>query len=176
MPSASGRVVTLSARERLLWAEQVFVVLLLVWLALNGLERAFVGLVTVSLSAALAGWIATVRPAPIKTWQLPGFALFFVIESLRGGVEVAWRALHPALPIEPQFASFDLDLPPGQPRTLFVSTLSLMPGTLSAELSDDGATLVVHALTTAALASVPRLQGRVRRLFGLAPHADGAGA
>jgi multicomponent Na+:H+ antiporter subunit E len=53
------------------------------------------------------------------------------------GLDVAWRALHPALPIEPQFQRFRLHLPEGQPRTLMVSVLSLMPGTLSAELEDD---------------------------------------
>jgi hypothetical protein len=48
-----------------------------------------------------------------------------------------------------------------------VSGLSLMPGTLSAELEEDATSLVVHALTGSAMASVATLQARIRWLFGL---------
>ena len=142
--------------------------LLLMWLALDGFERPLLGPLTALAGAALAGWLAVVKPVPVAPLAVPGFVAFFLRESLRGGIDVAWRALHPALPIEPQFGRFRLDLPRGQPRTLMVSVLSLMPGTLSAELLDGGRTLVVHALTPKALASVDVLHGRVRRLFGLA--------
>ncbi len=167
MPTESEPTTTLGKRERLVWARQIFVVLVLMWLALAGLEGWPVGLVTALAGAALSAWLATVKPRPVPPLRVPSFALFFVIESMRGGLDVAWRALHPALPIEPQFHRFELRLPEGQPRTLMVSVLSLMPGTLSAELEGGGDVLVVHALTPGAMASVVLLQARIRRLFAL---------
>lgn len=166
MPSGPERAPELSVRERLLWGQQLFVALLVMWLALNGFERWLLGLLTSLAGGALAAWLAVRAPATVAPLQVPVFAAFFLSESLKGGVDVAWRALHPALPIEPQFGRFRLDLPRGQPRTLMVSVLSLMPGTLSAELLDGGRTLVVHALTPKGLASVHVLHARIRRLFG----------
>lgn len=166
---------TLEPRERLLWAWQVFVVLVLLWLALNGLRYAIPGLVAALAGAGMAAYLATIAPRPIPPLRLASFALFFVVESMRGGLDVAYRALHPALPIEPQFCRFSLDLPRGQPRTLMVSALSLMPGTLSAELEGGGDTLVVHALTPGAMASVSLLQSRIRRLFALPDGAEAQG-
>jgi multicomponent Na+:H+ antiporter subunit E len=168
MRSEPGYRPPLSARERVLWAFEVFVLLALMWLALNGMERWLAGALVALFGAGLAAWLAVNRPRPVVLGQIAPFLGFFLVGSLRGGVDVAWRALHPRLPIEPQFRRFALDLPQGQPRTLMVSILSLMPGTLSAELEDDGATLVVHALTASALTSVSTLHERVRALFGVA--------
>ena len=150
-----------------MWARQVFVVMLFFWLALSGTEAWLAGLAVSVAGAALSAWVATIVPRPMAPLRVLPFALYFVVESMRGGLDVAWRALHPSLPIQPQFQRFSLALPQGQPRTLMVSVLSLMPGTLSAELEDDGETLVVHALTDSAMESVEQLQGRIRWLFGL---------
>jgi len=158
----------LTARERLLWAYEVFVLLALMWLALNGTERWYAGVLVSLAGAAMAAWLAVNRPYPLVARQVVVFIGFFLLGSLRGGIDVAWRALHPRLPIDPQFRRFPLDLPQGQPRTVMVSVLSLMPGTLSAELEDDGTTLVVHALTDSALTSVTTLEARIQALFGVA--------
>lgn len=166
MRSESGDRPPLTARERLLWAYEVFVLLALMWIALNGTQRWLAGVLVSCTGAAMAGWLAVNRPYPLAARQVLPFLGFFLLGSLRGGIDVAWRALHPRLPIEPQFRRFPLDLPQGQPRTVMVSVLSLMPGTLSAELEDDGTTLVVHALTDSAMASVAALEARIQALFG----------
>ncbi|MEJ7929904.1 Na+/H+ antiporter subunit E [Ramlibacter sp. AN1015] len=68
----------------------------------------------------------------------------FVHGSLSGGVDVARRALHPALPIRPGWLRHPWVLPPGPSRKLLGDLLSLMPGTLPA--GDDGHTLLIHCL------------------------------
>ena len=167
MRSEPGYRPPLTPRERALWAYEVFVVLALMWLALNGTERWVAGTLVGLAGSGMAAWLAVNRPRPLVVSQILPFLGFFLVGSLRGGLDVAWRALDPRLPIDPQFRRFALDLPQGQPRTLMVSILSLMPGTLSAELEDDGATLVVHALTASALTSVTTLHTRIRALFGV---------
>jgi multicomponent Na+:H+ antiporter subunit E len=153
--------------DRSVWALEVFVLLLVIWLGLNGFDRFVVGLLAAAAGGLLAGWLASERPYGWRPHRLVAFAFFFVVESLRGGFDVAWRALHPALPIEPSFLRFRHGLPEGQPRTLMVSVLSLLPGTLSTDLVDDGRTLVVHVLTAEAIESVERLRARISWLFAL---------
>jgi len=62
-----------------------------------------------------------------------------------------------------------MTLPDGQPRTLLISTISLLPGTLSADLEDDGRHLIVHSLVAGAEASVSRLDHWIAWLFDVGP-------
>ncbi|MBB5014381.1 Na+/H+ antiporter subunit E [Rehaibacterium terrae] len=162
-----------AGRGRSLWAVQTLCLLLLVWLALDGAQNLWVGLVFAALGALAGAWLAPGELYRWRPWRLPGFCLYFLRESLRGGIDVAWRALHPRLPIKPCFERFVLDLPAGLPRTLMVSTVSLLPGTLSVSIDDDGA-LRVHALMPGAFAGVPELQRRIHRLFSLDGRAGGS--
>jgi multicomponent Na+:H+ antiporter subunit E len=76
------------------------------------------------------------------------FVPFFLRESLRGGLDVARRILRPAMRVNPGFCHYRLRLQGQAARLLFLNTVSLLPGTLSAEL--DGDVLRVHALDTGA--------------------------
>jgi multicomponent Na+:H+ antiporter subunit E len=149
------------------WGLQVFGVLVVIWFGLDGWDRPVAGGLAAAAGALLAGALATERPHVLRPHRVIGFFAFFVTESFRGGVDVAWRALRPAMPIAPAFLRLEHRLPPGQPRTLMVSALSLLPGTLSVGLADDGRTLIAHVLFADAAASMERLQARIRWLYGL---------
>ena len=110
------------------------------------------------------------------SWSLPGmvrFVPFFLWHSLYGGVDVARRALHPRLPISPELFDYRWRLPPGLPRVFMANAVSLLPGTLSAELDEEH--LRVHVLDqTGAFASgLALIEVRVAQLFGLSLVADG---
>ncbi len=114
---------------------------------------------------------------PGVSWSLPGivrFVPFFLWRSLYGGVDVARRALHPRLPISPELFEHRWRLPPGLPRVFMANTVSLLPGTLSAELDEEH--LHVHVLDhTGAFASeLAVIEARVARLFGLSLVTDGS--
>jgi multicomponent Na+:H+ antiporter subunit E len=107
---------------------------------------------------------------PGVSWSLPGiarFVPFFLWRSLYGGVDVARRALHPRLPISPELFDYRWRLPPGLPRVFMANTVSLLPGTLSAELYEEH--LRVHVLDqTGTFASdLKVVEARVAGLFGL---------
>jgi multicomponent Na+:H+ antiporter subunit E len=71
--------------------------------------------------------------------------VFFLIESLRAGVDVARRAIAPGrLNLRPAIVEFRTQLPPGAPRLLLLHAISILPGTLTVEW--DGAVLRVHVL------------------------------
>jgi multicomponent Na+:H+ antiporter subunit E len=117
------------------------------WVIVEGRPGSWgVGVPTVAAAAAIAA--ATIRPS--RRWIRPGallrFVVAFVAQSARGGVDVAWRALSPAMPLEPGFVEMRTTLPEGGARVLLADAVSLLPGTLCVELAGD--VVVVHALDT----------------------------
>ena len=85
------------------------------------------------------------KPA-LQIRLIPGFSVWFLWHSLRGGIDVAWRALQPKVQLQPGFLHYRLTLPPGPARLFLVNVVSLLPGTLSADIEGD--VLVLHALDT----------------------------
>ncbi len=142
------------------------VVLALGWLGLNGLDLDswLVGIPAVAAGA----WAATrftARPyVPIRFAGLLPFAATFLHQSLLGGWDVARRVLAPSMPIRPGRVVFTTRLPEGTPRHLMLSTISLLPGTLSAGFEGDR--IEVHALDTRADVDA-ELRHLERRVAGL---------
>ncbi|BDY07033.1 Na+/H+ antiporter subunit E [Ferrimonas sp. YFM] len=106
-----------------------------------------------------------------------GFLRFiphFIWYSLRGGMDVAWRVFHPLCPIAPTLIDFPLRLPSGMARVFLANTVSLLPGTLSAEL--ESRVLRVHVLdgNKAVTPELMELERVVARVFGIALPADDA--
>jgi multicomponent Na+:H+ antiporter subunit E len=146
------------------------VLLALVWWALTGGETRswWFGVPVVLLAVWASRTLFPPVGQPVRWRGALLFALVFLWGSLRGGVDVALRAFHPRMPLEPTFLAYPLRLPPGPARVLLANATSLMPGTLSAELT--ATHLRVHALTgdrqtTAALQGLERVVGGV---FGYA--------
>jgi multicomponent Na+:H+ antiporter subunit E len=152
--------------SRWIWTLQGFAVLFLLWLVFDGPGDWGAGVLAASCGAALAFWLGRMPQASWKPLRMPGFAGFFLIESLRGGLDVAWRSLHPRLPVRPEFFEYEIGLPQGQPSTLLISVISLLPGTLSAELQRQEHVLVVHSLSPGGHASVQALERQIARLYG----------
>ena len=169
---ATGRSTSLPARDRLAWFAQVFTVLLVVWIALNGLSDLPVGVLAAGTGAAAGTWLAAQAPYPWHPLRWTCFAAFFLWESFKGGLDVAYRALHPALLINPSFNEYRISLSTGKPTTLLVSFISLLPGTLSADLEESRQRLIVHALTEESLASVERLENILAWVFSEAGHSS----
>ncbi len=96
------------------------------------------------------------------------FILWFCVQATRGAVDVALRAFAPQMPLQPGFRTHTLRLPHGAPRIAFVNTITLLPGTLSAEVHGD--ILTVHMLDTRAdlCSDLSELETRIRALFSLA--------
>jgi multicomponent Na+:H+ antiporter subunit E len=138
-----------------------------VWLGLNGgdLESWLIGGPAVMAAAALGGVLGANRRPRLRWRGLLPFSAFFVRESVRGGCDVAWRVLHPRLPVDPGFIRFASALPDGPVRCLFANVVSLLPGTVASGFDDDQ--IIVHALdvNSGIEPALRALEQRVARLF-----------
>jgi multicomponent Na+:H+ antiporter subunit E len=155
------------AWRKLAWGAEVFVALFLVWLALNGGSAWAPGLAFSALGALIGATLAPGEASLWRPWQVLTFSAYFLRESLRGGLDVARRALHPRLPVQPHFVDHALRLPAGPPRTLMVGLVSLLPGSLSADLDLSRNVLRVHLLAEGAGDGLDELESRIAALFGL---------
>jgi len=149
-------------------------VLALLWGGLTGWR--WDGWVMGAPAVLLGAGLGLLLPAGPR-WRLSPrgavvFAVWFAIQSVRGAVDVSRRALSPSLPLRPGFRSHPLRLPPGPARVVFVNTITLLPGSLAAEIAGDR--VIVHMLDTGAdlAADLDRLERRVRALFALHPAAE----
>jgi multicomponent Na+:H+ antiporter subunit E len=82
------------------------------------------------------------RLSPIALARL---VLRFLRQSIVAGVDVAWRAFDPRLPLRPGFVVYPARLLPGPALNAFCALTSLAPGTLPAG-SDESGAIVVHCL------------------------------
>jgi multicomponent Na+:H+ antiporter subunit E len=73
------------------------------------------------------------------------------------------------MPLEPAFLDYNLSLPNGAPRLFMANVVSLLPGTLSAELLEG--CLKVHVLDVKAdvVAELQSLESRVAAVFAPKP-------
>lgn len=137
------------------------------WLALTEgrIDGLIVGVPVTMLATLTIYWLRGPSPLAPRLAQLIPFALFFVGNSLLGGIDVACRALLPRMPIEPGFVQFRTRIEHESARVFFANAVSLLPGTLSARL--DGCEIYVHVLDTSqpTKPSLQKLENRVILLF-----------
>ena len=101
------------------------------------------------IAAASATW-TSLRLLPavkvkLRLLSLATFTLHFMRQSVSSGVEVAWRAFSPRLPLDPGFVVYPCRLRSAGARSAFCAVSSLLPGTLPAGADEKGV-LLVHCL------------------------------
>ncbi|WP_296896267.1 Na+/H+ antiporter subunit E [Thiohalocapsa sp.] len=140
----------------------------LLWLVLVGTDPVswIVGVPAVLLASYAAARLSTLVGADPRPLRLIAFVPFFVWESVLGGVDVARRVLAPRLRIDPALVSYRPRLKDPAAQVVFLDTISLLPGTLSADIRKG--LVQIHALDSdqAMVAGLERLEARVARLFG----------
>ncbi|MFN2309022.1 MAG: Na+/H+ antiporter subunit E [Gammaproteobacteria bacterium] len=144
------------------------------WAITEGRGASWFGAVIVAVVTVISLWLAP--PGGGWRWRaLPGFLVWFVRESLRGGIDVARRALHPRLPLAPGFIDHRWRLARTPARVLMTNLVSLLPGTLSVEYRDRGLRVHVIDRQLPVAAELDDLEARIARLLEPVPDGrDGA--
>jgi multicomponent Na+:H+ antiporter subunit E len=168
MDSPEGNLMPSGLTRALL---QRSLILYLLWLVISSANPD--ALIAGVIVAAAGAWLSVrLLPAGISRWRFwPVLRLMpaFVWRSLLGGIDVAWRALHPRMPLAPAWLVYRTRLPRGAARVTFGNEVTLTPGTLAAGGHEDD--LFVHCLDCEqpVTAMIAREERRVAACISTAP-------
>ncbi len=139
---------------------------LLTWWVLTDGDASswWIGLPAVILSTIVS--ITLFPPVHITYMRLAAFMPLFLIYSIKGALDVAFRVFHPRLPITPDMVNYSLSLPPGLPRIFMVSLVNLIPGTLVVELKDNQLRIHVMDSRHDFKRELAILEEQVTKIFG----------
>jgi multicomponent Na+:H+ antiporter subunit E len=136
------------------------------WVIVAGRSDAWlVGVPAVAVAALVSARLGGGTLAGLSLRGLLGFITLFLRESLAGGLDVARRTLGRQLRIKPGFGSYHTRLQDPRARVLFINCISLLPGTLAADL--DGEHVELHLLDSRDNPDpqLQRLEQAIARLF-----------
>lgn len=87
------------------------------------------------------------RPKGIRLGKMAVYTLIVLWDIIVANIEVAWIILTKSnARMQPKWVIVPLDLKTPEAITVLAGTITLTPGTVSADLSDEGHSLLVHAL------------------------------
>lgn len=81
-----------------------------------------------------------------RVWRVSSLAVFFVYELIVSSLRVVWDVFTPRHYSRPGIIAVPLDAKTDEQVLLVANLVSLTPGTLSLDVSDDRKTLYVHAM------------------------------
>ena len=123
------------------------------WLVLSGGGYLTYGVPVVLLAVAFLcvlsspfGGFTQRRPHVMsRALGMVHLGLWFLWQSVKGGADVAARAVRRPVAIEPHYEELPVILPPGAALDLSMLMISLLPGSLGVQLRDDQ--LCMHVLS-----------------------------
>ena len=121
--------------------------LLIVWLMLNNSlspGHILLGTVLGVVIPLVCQPLRIPQPKFKRPMKLFFFTLLVLIDVVKANIEVALLVLGPSSRINPGFVAIPLDLHEALPITMLASTVTMTPGTVSAELSSDKKFIYVH--------------------------------
>ena len=81
-----------------------------------------------------------------RIWLVLGLILLFLKELVLSVIRVAWLVVQPQQNYRPSFISFPLTVDRPYAIPLLANLITLTPGTLSVDVSDDNKTLYIHCI------------------------------
>ena len=120
-----------------------------IWLAVTG-TFTFENFVFGFILSFILMWLITSNRREEKYFsrvpKLIGFILFFIYELVKANIQVAYDVVTPKYYMKPGIIRIPLDATSDLEITLLANLISLTPGTLSLDVSDDRKVLYVHAM------------------------------
>ena len=75
---------------------------------------------------------------PVSYFWAFVYLFVFSYYAIKGGVDVAWRVLHPEMPIKPGIVKVRSVLTTETGRTVLANSITLTPGTLTIDVTENG--------------------------------------
>jgi multicomponent Na+:H+ antiporter subunit E len=122
-----------------------FVVSFIVWLLLTWTLEAQVVIAGLAASIVVALLFHEILPkehhvfvSPIRIFWLLVYIPVFFYYVIMANFDVVYRALHPKMPINPGIVKIKTNLKTDSGITALANSITLTPGTLTVDLTDDG--------------------------------------
>ncbi|SFR60532.1 multisubunit potassium/proton antiporter, PhaE subunit (TC 2.A.63.1.1) [Pseudidiomarina maritima] len=135
--------------SKILPAPYLSLFLLIFWLLLQNTVTPGLVLLGCILAVAIPLYTNRGRDFPAKIHKpLKAIEYFFLllVDILISNLNIAAIILMPSRRIKPALIEYPLDIVGEVPITVLASTISLTPGTITAEIRRDGRALMIHAL------------------------------
>ena len=134
-------------RRVILFAIAFFVWCLLTWVP--DIQHIIVGIFAALLVAILTGDLFIKRPHvlkhPLRYWYfLAHYLPVFLWQVIKANLDVAYRVLHPALPINPGIVKVKTTLKSDTALTFLANSITLTPGTLTVDIDPEKSALYIH--------------------------------
>lgn len=122
----------------------LFILSLIFWLLLTfelSVSNIIVGIVASVITALFFGrfFVTNVYKLlqPKRYFWFIVYLFIFVWECLKANLDVAYRVLHPAMPIRPGIVKVKTTLKSDMAKMLLANSITMTPGTISVDIIDD---------------------------------------
>ncbi|MFC1480526.1 Na+/H+ antiporter subunit E [Candidatus Omnitrophota bacterium] len=130
----------------------LFVLAFLVWCLLSWVpdwQHLLVGVFVALFVAFMLGDLFVTRPEllkhPRRYWYfVVQYIPRFLWECFKANIDVAYRVMHPALPINPGIVKVKTRLKSDTGLTFLANSITLTPGTMSVDIDKDKAVIYIH--------------------------------
>jgi len=130
----------------------LFILAFLAWALLNWVpdwQHLAVGVFVALFVAYLTGDLFINRPHvlkhPLRYWYFVAYYVpRFLWECFKANIDVAYRVLHPGLPIKPGIVKVKTALKSDTGLTFLANSITLTPGTLSVDIDREKGVLYIH--------------------------------
>lgn len=122
----------------------LFILSLIFWLLLTfnfAISNIIVGIIASLITALVFGKSFLKDVAPFLQLQryfwLIIYLFIFAWECIKANFDVAYRVLHPAMPIKPGIVKVKMNLKTNIAKTILANSITMTPGTISVDIIDD---------------------------------------
>ncbi len=158
----------------------LFIVAFIVWLLLNWIpdwQHIITGLFIAVFVAYMTGDLFIRKPHVLSHPERYFYFIFlyipiFMWECFKANIDVAYRVLHPSLPIKPGIVKVKTTLKSDTGLTFLANSITLTPGTLSVDIDVERGILYVHWINVktkdieaATQKIVSRFEGILHKIF-----------
>jgi len=122
----------------------LFILTLLFWLLLTfdlSVANLIAGVVAALITSLVFGRYFYTKLfkflQPVRYFWLVIYLLILIWECIKANIDVAYRVLHPAMPIKPGIVKVKLGLESDFARAMLANSITMTPGTISVDIIDD---------------------------------------
>lgn len=129
----------------------LFLLALLIWSFLTwplDWQHLIVGVLVCSFVSFMTGDMFIKKPHKLRQFSRYIWFLYyiplFIWECIKANIDVAYRVLHPKLPINPGIVKVKTTLKSDAGLTFLANSITLTPGTMSVDLDQENGFLYIH--------------------------------